>query len=78
MHPRLFRLIEKHQRIDELLRGAQPQAHGMEIVRLRSLKRKVKHLIARSSIAQARRAAPPATYGMTTKRLLTVPRGAAH
>lgn len=47
MHPRLFRLIERHQRIDELLRFAQQRAEGHEIARLRSLKLKAKRLIHR-------------------------------
>lgn len=50
MHPRLFRLIERHQRIDELLRFAQQRADGSEIVRLRSLKMKAKQLIHRFTI----------------------------
>lgn len=47
MHPRLFRLIERHQRIDELLRFAQQRADGHEVARLRSLKLKAKQLIRR-------------------------------
>lgn len=47
MHPRLFRLIEKHQRIDELLRVAQRCADPDEVARLRSRKAKAKHLMAR-------------------------------
>ena len=53
MHPRLFRLIEKHQRIDDLLRFAQQRADGAEIARLRWLKTRAKQLIHRF----ARRAA---------------------
>lgn len=53
MHPRLFRLIEKHQRIDERLRLAQLRADGSQIVRLRILKAKVKHLIRRFVVAPA-------------------------
>lgn len=47
MHPRLFRLIEKHQRVDELLRLAQQRraADRAEIAQLRSLKAKSKQLI---------------------------------
>ena len=47
MHPRLFRLIEKHQRIDEMLRAAQRRADTPEVDRLRSLKIKAKQLIHR-------------------------------
>lgn len=50
MHPRLFRLIERHQRVDELLRFAQQRADGREIARLRSLKMKAKLLIHRFTI----------------------------
>lgn len=56
MHPRLYRLIEKHQRIDDALRRAQmrrgtPRA---EIVQLKKLKLKVKDLIARFTRNTAR------------------------
>ena len=47
MHPRLFRLIEKHQRVDELLRIAQRRADDHEIDRLWGLKMKARHLIHR-------------------------------
>lgn len=47
MHPRLFRLIERHQRIDELLRFAQQRGEGREIARLLILKVKAKQLIHR-------------------------------
>lgn len=47
MHPRLFHLTERHQRVDELLRFAQQRADGREIARLRSLKMKAKQLIHR-------------------------------
>ena len=47
MHPRLFRLIEKHQRIDEMLRVAQRRADPREIDRLRGLKMRAKRLIHR-------------------------------
>jgi hypothetical protein len=53
MHPRLFQLIEKHQRIDELMRSAQQRADGHEVARLRSLKTKAKHLIHRFAIRSA-------------------------
>jgi uncharacterized protein YdcH (DUF465 family) len=47
MHLRLFRLIERHQRIDEHLRFAQQRADSQEVARLRSLKLKAKQLIHR-------------------------------
>jgi uncharacterized protein YdcH (DUF465 family) len=57
LHPRLFRLLEKHQRIDESLRMAQPRrgADRAEIDRLRSLKIKAKDLIHRFTLRTARR-----------------------
>ena len=47
MHPRLFRLLENHQRIDEQLRAAQQQraTNLNEIERLLGLKAKAKFLI---------------------------------
>ena len=53
MHPRLFRLIERHQRIDELLRFAQSRADHHEVVRLRTLKLKAKRLIERATLKAA-------------------------
>ena len=54
MHPRLFRLIEKHQRIDERLRLAQRRpAAEAEIVQLRRLKAKAKELIHRFTMRTA-------------------------
>lgn len=49
MHSRLYRLIEKHQRIDEALRLAQHRREPdqIEIVRLKKLKLRVKDLIHR-------------------------------
>lgn len=49
MHSRLYRLIEKHQRIDEELRLAQHrrQPDPIEVVRLKKLKLRVKDLIHR-------------------------------
>lgn len=47
MHPRLFRLLEKLQRIDELLRRAERRSDGPEIDRLRFLKLKARQLIHR-------------------------------
>ena len=53
MHLRLFRLIERHQRIDEQLRFAQQRADSHEVARLRSLKLKVKQLIHRFNTRRA-------------------------
>ncbi len=53
MHPRLFRLIERHQRVAELLRFAQQRADIREIARLRGLKIKAKHLIHRFTMRAA-------------------------
>jgi len=53
LHPRLFRLIEKHQRIDDLLRRAQLRADVRETGRLRVLKMKARHLIDRFMAARA-------------------------
>ena len=53
MHPRLFRLIETHQRIDELLRHAQWRARGLEIARLRVMKMKARRLIHRFTLRAA-------------------------
>lgn len=47
VHLRLFRLIEMHQRIDELLRFAQQRADGREVARLCSLKLRARQLIHR-------------------------------
>lgn len=49
MHPRLYRLTEKHQRIDESLRLARSRPHPdwAEVVRLKELKLRVKGLIYR-------------------------------
>ena len=47
MHPRLFRLFEAHQHIDESLRQAQTRADRSEIDRLSGLKAKAKYLITR-------------------------------
>jgi uncharacterized protein YdcH (DUF465 family) len=57
LHPRLFRLLEKHQRIDESLRMAQRRrvADWAEIDRLRRLKIKAKDLIHRFTLRTAPR-----------------------
>jgi hypothetical protein len=56
MHPRLFRLLEKLQRIDERLRLAQRRraADRSEIVRLRGLRLKAKRLIHLFTLRAAR------------------------
>lgn len=55
LHPRLFRLLERHQRIDERLRAAQrrPAADRFEIERLQGLKTRAKQLIHRSTLRSA-------------------------
>ena len=53
MHPRLFRLFEILQRIDDRLRLAQQRAAATETDRLRRLKAKVKRLIARFASSTA-------------------------
>jgi len=45
MHPRLYRLTELHQRIDEALRR-RPR-HALEITRLMRMKLRVKQLMGR-------------------------------
>jgi hypothetical protein len=49
MHPRLFRLIETHQRIDARLRGElrRPLPDSFQLMRLKRLKLRVKDLIQR-------------------------------
>lgn len=56
MHPRLFRLIEAHQRIDERLRLAQqrPVAALADVVHLKVLKTRAKRLIERFTMRTAR------------------------
>jgi len=51
VHPRLFRLIEVHQHIDESLGQAQQRADRHEVDRLRGLKANPEHLINRVLIA---------------------------
>ena len=46
MHPRLYRLTELHQRIDEALR--RPRRHPLEITRLMRMKLRVKRLMNRT------------------------------
>ena len=49
MHPRLFRLIETHQRIDRDLRQEQgrPYPDSFRVMRLKKLKLRAKELIHR-------------------------------
>ena len=49
MHPRLYRLIETHQRIDRALRSEQkrPLPNALQLMRLKKLKLKAKDLIHR-------------------------------
>jgi hypothetical protein len=49
MHPRLYRLIEAHQRIDRALRRElkRPLPDSMQLIRLKKLKLRVKDLVGR-------------------------------
>ena len=49
MHPRLFRLIETHQRIDKSLRREmkRPRPDGFRLMRLKRLRLRAKDLIHR-------------------------------
>ncbi len=49
MHPRLYRLVEAHQRIDDALRRAQRSEwpDWVQIIRLKRLKMRAKQLIQR-------------------------------
>ena len=49
MHPRLYRLIEKHQRIDRALRDElrRPRLSDIQLMRLKRLKLRAKDLIER-------------------------------
>jgi uncharacterized protein len=52
MHPRLFRLIETHQRIDTRLRQElrRPLPDAFQLMRLKRLKLRVKDLIQRFTL----------------------------
>ena len=52
MHPRLFRLIETHQRIDAGLRNelGRPRPDVFQLMRLKRLKLRVKALIQRFTL----------------------------
>jgi hypothetical protein len=56
MHPRLYRLMEKHQRIDRLLRIEQrrPWSNPFRLMRLKKLKLRVKDLIHRFAARHGR------------------------
>lgn len=49
MHPRLYRLLEKHQRIDEQLHLEQhrPRPNWAAVLRLKRLKLRIKDMIHR-------------------------------
>jgi uncharacterized protein YdcH (DUF465 family) len=49
MHPRLYRLLEKHQRVDERLRNEQRRSRPdwLRIMQLKRLKLRIKDLIYR-------------------------------
>ena len=56
MHPRLFRLIETHQRIDSRLRSEliRPLPDAFQLLRLTRLKLRVKQLIQRFTLRPQR------------------------
>ena len=56
MHPRLFRLIEAHQRIDKSLRRElkRPRPDGFRLMRLKRLKLRAKDLIHRFTLRPGR------------------------
>jgi hypothetical protein len=56
MHPRLFRLIETHQRIDTRLRSElrRPLPDPFQLMRLKRLKLRVKELIQRFTLQPSR------------------------
>ena len=56
MHPRLFRLIETHQRIDQRLRLelTRPLPDGFQLFRLKRLKLRAKALIQRFTLQPTR------------------------
>ncbi|HEY0628929.1 MAG TPA: YdcH family protein [Sphingomicrobium sp.] len=58
MHPRLYRLMDKHQRIDRLIRLEQSSSwqDPIRLARLKKLKLRVKDLIQRFASRSARRA----------------------
>ena len=56
MHPRLFRLIETHQRIDSRLRSElqRPLPDILQLMRLKRLKLRAKELIRRFTLQPQR------------------------
>jgi hypothetical protein len=56
MHPRLFRLIETHQRIDSRLRHElmRPIPDAFQLMRLKRLKLRAKQLIRRFTLQPTR------------------------
>ena len=52
MHPRLYRLTELHQRIDEALRSRRP--NPFELTRLMRMKLRVKRLMNRLALKTVR------------------------
>ena len=56
MHPRLFRLIETHQRIDSRLRHElmRPIPDAFQLMRLKRLKLRAKQLIQRFTLQPTR------------------------
>ena len=56
MHPRLFRLIETHQRIDSRLRSElrRPLPDSLQLMRLKRLKLRAKALIRRFTLQPQR------------------------
>ncbi len=56
MHPRLYRLIETHQRIDARLRSelTRPLPDTFQLMRLKRLKLRVKDLIQRFTLRPQR------------------------
>lgn len=57
MHPRLYRLLEKHQRIDQLIQLEQSRSwrDPFRLLRLKKLKLRAKDLIRRFASRSARR-----------------------
>jgi hypothetical protein len=56
MHPHLYRLIETHERIDRALRSEQgrPLPDWFQLLRLKKLKLRAKHLIYRLTLRPER------------------------
>ena len=56
MHPRLFRLIETHQRIDSRLRNElqRPLPNSLQLMRLKRLRLRAKELIRRFTLQPQR------------------------